>query len=437
MRAPGDELRRRADSLLFRIKGLTALRSLVNLSPDQDMTERQWSILELQLNAASARLVSRAKAATEGLLPQARHPNVRRRLNSALGRIDLDMSRVFTFFDTYMDVLTQRRSGDLGPMLAGCDVLAYQAMRREHPTLTAIEPPLVFCDRGFGAAIVRESVAFPDGTPNPMPLIQIPYSRLREKCNLTSVLHEAGHQSLARLQLVGRLPHAFRAALGRAGAPRTVRDLYGLWAFEIGPDFWGFCLCGVAQPAAMRDLFGLPPTDALRLSVTDPHPPPYLRVLLAFDWCRRAWGRGRWDEWEREWEVLYSLDDVPATNRRLLHDARRFVSVVGDTLFNHRFPELEGRALIDLFDLSGISPTAVRRVAANVASGVLNLKGLTPCAQLAVFAELREMDAMTEEQLDALMTTWLRRLGARRTGLDERPQPAHRERGRNGKVQPK
>ena len=83
----------------------------------------------------------------------------------------------FTFFDTYMDVLTQRRSPELGPVLAGCDVLA--GMRWPGASDATRRPPLVFCDRGFGASIVRESVPFPDGTPNPMPLIQIPYSRLK------------------------------------------------------------------------------------------------------------------------------------------------------------------------------------------------------------------------------------------------------------------
>jgi hypothetical protein len=417
-RARGDDLRRRADALLFRIKGLTNLRRLVNLSGEQDVTERQWSVLEMQLSAASAQLVARTKRAVDELLPRAANPKARRRLNAALGRIELDMSRAFTFFDTYMDVLTQRRSGELGPVLAGCDVLAYQAMRRKHPTLIMIEPPLVFCDRGFGAAIVRESVRFPDGSANPMPLIQIPYSRLREKCNLTSILHEAGHQSLTRLQLVQALPRALRSALGRAGAPPAVCDLYALWAFEIGPDFWGFCLCGSAQASAMRELFALPPSHALRISATDPHPPPYLRVLLAFDWCRRAWGRGRWDVWEREWETLYPFEAARPDARALLRDARRFVPVVGDTLFNSRFSELEGRPLIDLFDFSAVAPAEVARVAARAASGVLDLRGLTPCTQLAVFAELRELDAMSDERLDELMTAWLRRLGARRRNVN-------------------
>src|SRR5262249_34163974 len=125
MRARGEGLRRRADSLLFPIRGPTTLRQLVNISSEQDITDRQWAVLESQLSAASARPTARAEAPPGSLLPHAADPAARRKLNAALGQIELDMSRVCTFFDTYMDVLTQRRSGELGPVLAGCDVLAY------------------------------------------------------------------------------------------------------------------------------------------------------------------------------------------------------------------------------------------------------------------------------------------------------------------------
>ena len=251
-----------------------------------------------------------------------------------------------------------------------------------------IEPPLVFCDRGVGASIVRESVPFPDGSPNPMPLIQIPYSRLREKWNLTSILHEAGHQALARLNLVPQLPKTLRTALERAAAPAPIRDLYALWAFEIGPDFWAFCLSGVAEAAAVRDLFALEPAQALRISFTDPHPPPYLRALLTFDWCRRAWGRGVWDEWERDWRALYPLERASPETRGLLVQARRFAPFVGDALFNKRYRELGERALPDLFDLSAVAPAKLSTVAAASKSGVLDVRGMTPCAQLAVFGQL-------------------------------------------------
>jgi hypothetical protein len=413
----GQQLQRRADSLHFRIQALTGLRRLVNLPRDLDLTARQWAVLEPQLSAASVQLSERVKRVSNELLPHASNVQARRRLNAAFGRVELDMAKAFSFFDTYMDVITQRKSPELGEVLAGCDVLAYDAMRRDHPALVSIEPPLVYCDRGFGASIVRESVPFPDGSPNPMPLIQIPYSRLREKCNLTSILHEAGHQALQRLALIQPLADAVRGALERAGAPAAVRELYSRWTFEIGPDFWAFCLSGAAEAAAVRDLFALQPSHAMRISYTDPHPPPYLRSLLAFEWCRRAWGRGPWDDWERDWKALYPLDQQPPASRRLLFQLRRLAPVMGATLFNTRFPQLAGRRLIDLFDLAPVSPFELKRVAASASAGTLDLRGLPPCAQLAVFGELREQQRMGEARIDRLMSQWLRRLGTSRHAL--------------------
>ena len=339
-------------------------------------------------------------------------PRAARQLNAVLGEVELDLSRAFTFFDTYMDVLTQRRSPELGAILAGCDVLAEEAMRREHPALRLVEPPLVYCDRGFGASIVRESVPFPDGSPNPMPLIQIPYARLKQKYNLTSILHEAGHQALTRMNLVGVLPRAFRAALAGAGAPAEIRDLYALWAFELGPDFWAFCLAGAAEANALRDLFALPPAHALRIVFADPHPPPYMRALLAFAWCRQMWGRGPWDAWEAEWNALYPLRAAPPETRRLLMRARAYVGVVGDVLFQTRFAALGGRALPDLFDLAAVGPATLTRIAGGARTGALRLGGLPACAQLGVFHLLRD-GGLDEARLDKLMTTWLLELGAK------------------------
>lgn len=407
----GNYLQQRAESLLFRIGSLGSLRRLVNLPPQQDISERQWAVLEPQLAAATARLSARVKRATDQLLPHIDEGRATRRLNAALGQIELDMSRAFLFFDTYMDVLTQRNSPELGAILRGCDALAMDAMRRDHPALRIIEPPLVYCDRGFGASIVRESVPFPDTSPNPMPLLQIPYSRLKEKHNLTSILHESGHQALARLQLVSALAETLRDALARAGAPQQIRHLYALWSFEIGPDFWAFALSGIAEAAAIRDLFALPSGHALRVSYHDPHPPPYLRALLTFDWCRRAWGQGAWDDWERQWLAAYPLDAAPTETRRVLIQARRVIPVVGQALFDTRFRVLGRRRLVDLFDLAPLAPNELKRRARGIRGGKLDLTGLAPSVQLAVFRMVREWYPIGEAPLDRVMSDWLMRLG--------------------------
>lgn len=403
--------------MLFRIEELARLRELVHLPLAQDITARQWAVLEPRLASTSAALSERVKRARDRVMPQAEQPDARRLFNELLGRVELDLARAYAFFDTYMDVLSQRRVPLLGAQLAGCDVLACDAMMRKHPALASIEPPLVYCDRGFGAAIMRESVRMPDGFPNPMPLIQIPYSRLKEKYNLTSILHEAGHQSLQRLGMVKPLGEALRAAAMNQSRAGAVPDLYRLWSSEIGPDFWAFCLSGVAEASAVRELFALPLPHATRISMTDPHPPPYIRALLAFDWCRRAWGRGVWDEWELEWKDSYALEKVPAETRMMLVKATRLVPAVSAALFDARFKPLRRQRLTSLFDLDAIAPSRIAPIAASVRSGVLNLRNLTPCAQLSVFGELRARHPMNEERLDRLMTEWLMRLGATRHTL--------------------
>lgn len=408
-----ERLSGRIRSIRFQIESLGNLRKTVMLPEQSDISERQWAVIEPQLTASSVRLSSRLNRLSETLLARARDPGPARELHGALGQLELDMARAFTFFDTYMDVLTQRHAPELGAVLAGCDMLALSAMRRNHPALAIIEPPLVYCERGIGAAIARESVPFPDGSANPMPLIQIPYSRLSEKYNLTSLLHEAGHQALHRLQLVGTLAELVRTALGDAGASRTLSQLFAHWMFEIGPDFWAFGLTGTAEAAAVCELFAMPAAQALRIAPSDPHPPPYLRALLCFDWCRRAWGRGLWDGWESEWLSSYPLDGVPAEERRLLIEARRYVPAVGRALFEARLRALGGRRLLDLLDLEAVAPATLERVAWT-ADRTIDLVGLTPCAQLAAFRMIRERRRVPEDRLDRLMTDWLTRLGRER-----------------------
>jgi hypothetical protein len=412
-----DRLKRRIQSIRYQIESLGNLRKLVMLPSQSDLTTRQWAVIEPQLVASSVRLSGRLRRASDGLLPVVGAVGHARELNGVLGQIELDMSRAFTFFDTYMDVLTQRHAPELGAVLAGCDVLALQAMRRDHPALAMIEPPLVYCERGIGAAIARESVPFPDGSANPMPLIQIPYARLSEKYNLTSLLHEAGHQALHRLQLVETLPKLVRAALRGAGASRIVSQLYGHWMSEIAPDFWAFGLTGVAEAAAVCELFAMPAGQALRIVPGDPHPPPYLRALLCFNWCRRAWGQGMWDDWERDWLEAYPLDAVPIESRRLLVEARRYVPVIGQSLFDARFKVLDGRRLLDLLDLNAVSPARLEQLA-GAPKELVDLKGLTPCAQLAAFRMIREWRRIPEERLDRLMTDWLIKLGRERRTLN-------------------
>lgn len=394
----------RVDAARLRIETLSSIRSLVALPRASDISEQQWRAIESQFGRQQRWLSDRLERGTRELLPQFHRIHVQRKLNALLGRLELDLSLALTLFDTYMDVLTQRHAQPLGAMLAGCDVIAQDALRRNHPALLVIEPPLVCCNRGFGASTMREDIAFPGMGRNPMPIIQIPYSRLKEKTNLTSLLHEAGHEAMVRLNLRAALGDVLRRGALRGGAPAAVGDLFALWSSEIGPDVWGVGCAGIAAIGTVKEILALPPEHVYSIHPNDPHPPPYIRALLLFRLGRDLWGPGPWDRWREEWTTLYPWRQAAPGVRPLLRAAESVLPRVTESLINHKFPSLGNRALFDLFDLRPLAIAALER---RITHRRARLKGLSPSAHLAVFRLLRDRGEMSERALDKLMTRWL------------------------------
>ncbi len=383
-----------------------------------DITERQWAAIFSELKVVEARMLRRLNKWSRAYLPQANEPAPVSKFVQGLGQLELELSSAFNFYDTFMDVLTQRHTPELGRLLAGCDVLAWDAIYRDHPALTIVEPPVVYCSRGFGASTLREGIRLPGRGKNPIPLVQIPYSRLKEKVNLTSIMHEVGHEAMVRLGMVRTIPALFRAALQKAGAPAALQDLFALWSSEIGPDFWTFCACGPAQAGTVKEILALPSRQVFGVSWTDPHPPPYLRVLLSVQWCRHVWGVGDWDRWEKEWLEIYPLSGISQRQRELLTEATRYLPLIASALLNSKFRVLTRRRIPDLFELNTLAPSELNRVVKQWDSAALDLKGFRPCAQLAVFRSLRETKNLSERSVDQLMTQWLMNLSDRRKDLN-------------------
>lgn len=409
-----DSLASRYQAATRKVNLLTSLRETVALAPGCDILPAQWAAIDSPLAAAAARLTALLKQAEERFLPRLHDASARRRLNAFLGKLEVVLSRSLSFFDTFVDILSQRHLPEVGVLLRGCDALAYDALRRDHPALTTLEPPLVYLDRGFGASTLRQGLAVSGRELNPVQTIQIPYTKLREKYNLTSVIHEVGHAAMARLGLTTALPEALGDALARAGAPQPLSSLFRLWSREIGPDFWVFCNCGSAAAWSVRDILSLDPARVLEVSLTDPHPPPYLRVLLAFEWCRQQWGRGDWDVWAEEWTALYPLEGATPRSRQLLVLAERWLPTVARTLLGAGFTVLDHRPLTSLFQMDALAPTRIaRRIQEALRTSVLDLSGLSPCGQLAVFNGLRARGVLPAAALDRLMTRWLRLLATR------------------------
>lgn len=108
------------------------------------------------------------------------------------------------------------------------------------------------------------------------------------------------------------------------------------------------------------------------------------------------------------------MKEASPDSRKVLEEAKIYLPIVSSTLLNTKFRVLEGRAIPDLFDMSVLAPWKLRAVADTAKSGCLNLTGLAPSVQLAVFRVVRERSPLTEDALNGVMSKWLIKLGQQR-----------------------
>ena len=120
---------------------MSSLRRLINLSEKENITQNQWRSIESRLAIAQETLLSHLENAGRKYLQQINNPEQARKMNKILGEIDLQLTKVIVFFDTYFDILTQRKIASLNEILAGCDVIAADALKNKHRLLDLMEDP--------------------------------------------------------------------------------------------------------------------------------------------------------------------------------------------------------------------------------------------------------------------------------------------------------
>ncbi|WP_460979250.1 hypothetical protein [Spirosoma knui] len=397
------------DSLRNRARLLTNLRKMLALQPHQDITAEQWEVLESQLSTVSTKIRQQLRVYTDTYFSERNDPLIRQALINRLGELEVELTTAYGFYDTFMDILTQRLSNDIGPLLKGCDAIAAHALQRGNIADITVSP-LVYCDRGFGASTLREGVRINQHTSNPIPVIAIPYSRINEKYNLISIFHEAGHQAVVKLNMVGLWQQVFYEAVKKAGATPLLCSLCANWSREIVPDFWAFCLAGMGQTCSVRDVLMLPTNLMFNVSTLQPHPPSYLRFLMSTDWCRQLWGRGDWDAWEDEWVRMYPLRSLDDTTRQLIKEARQCIPVISKILLTTRFRKLGNKPLTTLFALDTLTPPFLKSMATPVGIRSDQFKKQPIGVQLAVFRLMREKRTVRQADIDQQMDEWLKNL---------------------------
>jgi hypothetical protein len=104
------------------------------------------------------------------------------------------------------------------------------------------------------------------------------------------------------------------------------------------------------------------PGSAFMLMPGDPHPMPYLRVLL---WARAAateYGEGPWDALAGVWRTDHPLEAAPPRARQFIEASLPLLPAISDTILHARCRAFDGRSLAQLISPQRVSPAELARL---------------------------------------------------------------------------
>lgn len=338
---------------------------------------------------------------------QRRFTVLRMQFNNALSQLDL-----------FAEVITQRSERDNGVWLSGLDVVATDAMFLDLPGVKT--PPVVcYLARGPGAAIRRARTRLPGGDLNPVAIVRVPRERMVGHGVASSLVHEVGHQAAALICLVESLRPAIMAEAGEvAPEDREAWSCWGRWVSEIVADLWSVSTLGIGSTLGLLAVVSLPRWAVFRPSGQDPHPIPWVRVLLSCSMGKALYPHPQWDQLARSWMEMYPVDGVTEDHRMTLLRLQRTMPSFVSYLLDHRPAAAGGRTLRELLTKEDRSPYRLLSLLRRWDGPSLKeLSRVRPALAFAVIGQGRAGGLIAPEReaalISELLTFW-----AARTTLD-------------------
>jgi hypothetical protein len=338
-----EELRRRVASLpaelaRWQVKARTQL--------DMNIHSSQLEALNILVGAFTKDQQGRV----DGLVPGG---NPDQFLRGALDLV-VETIRAQSVWDFYRGKLQLRFSPEFKASLRVADVVAWDCYRPPLEKATYLdiipaahlrEPPLCYYEATFSPATwVREDASTDlrdrrDATVlTPIPVIGLPWDHAENLWEFLSLPHEVGHDLEADLKLRPALLQSLEATLhGKVPGERI--SVWKAWLAETFADLVALQLVGPAFVDMLMHLLLLPPHHVNTFRPDDPHPTPYVRILMgtayirglireeaAADARQRAALSKDADRIDEVWRALYGappqfqnyLADCPLVSRSLM-----------------------------------------------------------------------------------------------------------------------
>jgi hypothetical protein len=308
----------------------SALKAITNLIivNNKELKKRISTFVNLLLHPAGADIATSEAQTMFSLL--------KLRFNALLDQLDI-----------FADVIIQRAEHETGVWMAGLDVLATDALELK-PKIYDSPPVVCFVTRGHGAAIRKARTRLPGGDENPVAVIQVPRERMVGSGIASSLIHEVGHQGAALLNLVQTLRDEIRIKQFRSRF-KMAWELFYRWISEIIADFWAMGHLGIGATLGLMSVVSLPRYFMFRIRLDDPHPFPWIRVMLSLAFGKALYPHMQWERFEKLWLQMYPLNKLTMQTRMLINELYSCIPEFTDMVINHRSDHLKAKRLCDIF----------------------------------------------------------------------------------------
>ncbi len=263
------------------------------------------------------------------------------------------------------------------------------------------EPPLVYCTADYSPATWTRGSRPNDGRRYdlgeahvPIPVIEIPWDHLDNSWEYLSLHHEVGHDIEADLGLRQPLRQNLDRVLREADVPANRVATWLKWQGEVFADLCGLRFAGPAFADALMHLLLLPVANVTAFDEEDPHPTPYVRMLMNAAYIRTLGVtpeiQGHAAQVEQRWTALYGTTSGDAA----LDAHRQDFAHVFRALIDTPLESLRQRSVAALIPFSAADDARIRGAEKYFRTG-MNKPGNVPIRHVPSAARLA-IDASNE-----------------------------------------
>ncbi|MCB0851793.1 MAG: hypothetical protein KDD63_06215, partial [Bacteroidetes bacterium] len=332
-------------------------------------------------------------------------------LQTAFSILKLRFNQLLDQLDIFADAFTQRSEHEIGLWLAGLDELARDALTLQSE-LYKVPPLICYLDRGHGAAIRRTRARLPGGTSNPVAVIRVPRERLVGSGIAASLVHEVGHQGAGMLNLIQTMRTSLRAY---GFDKRRPWKLFDRWLSEIISDCWGVATLGISATTGLMGVVSLPGYFVFHINPEDPHPFPWIRVMISAQVGKILYPSPQWDKLMDLWLELYPMDNIQPDKREMIDELIRELPAFAHFLVNHRSSEMNGMSFQTLFPIRERQPEKLRILYQKWKRNRKLSFRAQPSLAFAVLGQARADGKLSPETENAWLSRLLRWWAVRRT----------------------